>query len=82
VDDVARVMLQLTDRTIGDVADDWIVRQSTGGSTRSNQMLTCGTVRANGWVPHGTPGLANEGYVKRFWGPGDSNPGPPLRATA
>jgi hypothetical protein len=28
-------------------------------------------------LPRGTPGLANEGYVKVFWGPGDSNPGPP-----
>jgi hypothetical protein len=56
-DDVARVMWQLTERTAGDVADDWIVRQSTGGSTGSNQMLTRGTVRANGWVPRGTGDL-------------------------
>jgi hypothetical protein len=32
-------------------------------------------------LPRGTPGLANEGYVKIFWGPGDSNPGPPPPAT-
>jgi hypothetical protein len=52
-DDLARVMWQLTERTTGDVVDDWIVRQSTGGSTGSNQMLTRGTVRAYGWVPRG-----------------------------
>jgi hypothetical protein len=31
----------------------------------------------NHGLPRGTPSLANEGYVKIFWGPGDSNPEPP-----
>ena len=39
-----------------------------------------GATWPNHGLPRGTPGLANEGYVKVFWGPGDSNPGPPLRA--
>jgi hypothetical protein len=36
-----------------------------------------GATWPNHGLPRGTPGLANEGYVKSFWGPGDSNPGPP-----
>jgi hypothetical protein len=36
-----------------------------------------GATWPNHGLPRGTPGLANEGYVKNFWGPGDSNPGPP-----
>jgi hypothetical protein len=33
-----------------------------------------GATWPNHGLPRGTPGLANEGYVKSFWGPGDSNP--------
>jgi hypothetical protein len=37
-----------------------------------------GATWPNHGLPRGTPGLANEGYVKKkFEGPGDSNPGPP-----
>jgi hypothetical protein len=36
-----------------------------------------GATWPNHGLPRGTPGLANEGYVKRYLGPGDSNPGPP-----
>jgi hypothetical protein len=36
-----------------------------------------GATWPNHGLPRGTLGLANEGYVKKFLGPGDSNPGPP-----
>jgi hypothetical protein len=46
------------------------------GTVRSEWL---GATWPNHGLPRGTPGLANEGYVKKFLGPGDSNPGPPLR---
>jgi hypothetical protein len=36
-----------------------------------------GATWPNHGLPRGTPGLANEGYVKKFLGLGDLNPGPP-----
>jgi hypothetical protein len=50
-----------------------VVRQATW----ANQMLTRGTVQANGKVPRGTPVFVKVGYVKNLCGPGNSNPEPP-----
>jgi hypothetical protein len=66
--DVARMTWQYGN----DVADD--VDQS---DVDTWHFWLLGATWPNHGLPRGTPGLANEGYVKSFWGPGDSNPGPP-----
>jgi hypothetical protein len=73
-DDVAR----MTECTASDVAVDVAADVDESETDTWHSVIGWkGATWPNHGLPRGTPGLANEGYVKKNWDPRDSNPRPP-----